>query len=214
MIVILVIIGFVGWFVLHSNHQTSPKSNLSNKPTSSPQNKESAAVKAAYKQTSDQAANLILSDANNPQLYGQQINPLDTRNGRTNEISNLYCFTVESTPDLVPKIVTGFNKNTLGTWTYDGQDYTKDSVRTPDTTVLHNRFQQTGTVNLTYETSHNDKLKTNNPDYYPSALASLTATTPQQANNCSQLAIQNKTNTTNKVVVSLSLDLYDWVYEF
>ena len=155
-----------------------------------------ADVQAAYTQTANKTATQLVSTTSNPVLFTKQSLPPDKSSGRTNEVDNLYCYTVNSNANAVDEINQGFPQN--DPWTYMGQA----NGAVTAISSLPNTLQQTGTINLRYETQ-GDKLSTNNPNYNAAAVAYITISLPSSSNQCSTPAHQDKVNTTNKLIVAL-----------
>jgi hypothetical protein len=208
-IIMLIIVGFVTYLVIEAINSISQQisSNIQ------PHNNNSSAVKAVYAQTADQAAKLILSDTQSPSLYTEQSLPIDPKSVETNEVKTLYCFTINSTPNVVSELIAGFSKGQMnGRWDYTSGAYGLKASSKVEATTLQNQFAQNGTIDLPFVTPYETTLLTSNPNYYPQASADVVISTPQQSGQCNGLAKQF--NTTNKFIVSVSLDLSDYYAQF
>jgi hypothetical protein len=162
-----------------------------------------AGVQAAYTQTANKTATQVISGTSGPISFSKQSLPPDKSIGKTNEVNTLYCYTVNNNANVVNEINQGFPQS--DPWTYVGQaNGTVAAISS-----LLSTLQQTGTINLRYETQK-DKLSTNNPNYNAAAVAYATVSLPLLSNQCTTPAKQDKVNTTGKLIVALQLDLFDY----
>jgi hypothetical protein len=160
-------------------------------------------VQAAYTQTANAFAKVFMINTVNPSLFAKQSLSIDASSGKTNEVNMLYCYSVSNNANLIDQISQGFPQT--DPWTYAGQaDGTEATI-----SALQTDFQQTGSVNLRYETQ-DDSLATSNPDFYPAAVAFVTVNSPATTNPCSAALAKDRIDTTNKSIVTLQLDLFDW----
>lgn len=157
-------------------------------------------VQAIYIQTADKYSKIITSHTNSPNLFSTQTLSTDKSSGKTNEVNQLYCFSAVNNQDIVSEISKGYT----GSWSYTGQaDGTVPSIIS-----LQPLYQQTGNVDLQYETG-TSTLATSDQSIYPAGYSDVTLSKPDVSNTCSKIANQKNINTSNQAIISLQLDLFD-----
>ncbi len=179
-------------------------------------------VQSTYAQTANKDANIIVSSVSGAYLYKQE--KVANTGGESNEVNTLYCFTVpnSSSSSIVTELNTGLNNVPVmkagDSFTYTGNNTLSDGGSVPlsseDISTLQNQFNQGNQIDMPFNISNQGSnsgdilaLKTSNPNYYAQANVDIKVNTPAQTSQCISLA--SNTNTTNKLIVSLDMDLAD-----
>ncbi|HUD10348.1 MAG TPA: hypothetical protein VMR28_01600 [Candidatus Saccharimonadales bacterium] len=226
LLVLLVIVIIVAAGFLVANHIDKTKKPATTSQTTSIK-KNSPAVMAVYAQTADKMASVVTAEVTGATLYSKQSLPVEasSASNETNEVKKLYCFTVVNSPSLTEQVIDGFNNDSSATWTdymatsgtgsqlnpysYSATSTNPSPAAFADT--LEPLITQTGQVNISFSTSNtaNKPITTNNPNYWPSGKADADISIPTQTNQCITIAKQNNVNTSNKLILSVTLDFYD-----
>ena len=224
---VLVIIGVVGYLVVsHNDKVKTPVSDLPPYALKA----DNLAVIAVYAQTADKMATAVAKGIAGATQYSKQSLPVQpvSVSHETNEVKKLYCFTIVNSTNLTEQVINGFDNDNSASWgeyqatsgsdhsltKYDPTDYIATPTN-PDQNQLAEALgpliAKTGSVDISFATNSNASVPivTSNPRYYPSGVAEADMSLPVQSNHCTAIAKQGFVDTTNKIILSITLDLSD-----